>query len=33
LVLTGGNSVERYESPDDEKPVYAVPLWLFLTLA
>jgi hypothetical protein len=33
LVLTGGNSVERYESPDDEKPVYAVPLWMFLTLA
>ena len=33
LVLTGGNSVERYESPEDEKPVYAVPLWLFLTLA
>lgn len=32
LVLTGGNSVERYESPEDEKPIFAVPLWLFLTL-
>lgn len=33
IVLTGGSDVERYKSPEEQKPIYTIPLWMFLTLA
>lgn len=33
IVLTSGSKVERYESPEEEKPIFTVPLWMFLSLA
>lgn len=33
LVLTGGSSVDRYESPEKNKPIFTLPVWMFLSLA